>query len=156
MKFKSLFLGICLAASALAAGVPAYARSSTAYDSFKIQYSFTPESAGYNCLREDYGAVRNDCGVTVYLMFDMPIDNVGVHTVTVSNYWNGTGPDGVSCTPWTYDGYGNGVPGYQQTFTAHGSGTLTWNTSFVQHSNSITMFCSVPPGQGLANLNWTL
>jgi len=134
---------------------PSFARSSTGYDSFKINYSFTPAQAGYNCMRETYGAVWNACGITVYLMFDLAIDNTGVHQIDVLNYWAGTGSVGVSCSAWTYDARGGGTSSPIQTFNAGGQEKLTWNSPNVQPSKAMTLFCAVPPTQGIASINWT-
>ena len=142
--------------SLLGLATPSFARSSTAYDLFKIQYPFTPQQAGYNCMREDWGAVVNNCGITVYLTFDLVIDNVYPHGINVWNYWNGSGNVGVSCTPWTYNGHGSGVASNTQTFNAYGQENLNWNTSFVNSGEAITLFCSVPPTQGIALINWSV
>lgn len=135
---------------------PSFARSSTGFDLFKIQYPFTPQQAGYNCLREDYGAVVNNCGTTVYLMFDLEIDNVFSHGIDVWNYWNGSGNIGVSCTAFTYNGHGSGASSPTQTFNASGQEQLHWNTPYVNSGEAITLFCTVPPTQGIALINWSL
>jgi hypothetical protein len=140
--------------SLAALATPGFARSSTGYNSFKIQYPFTPSQAGYNCMFEDYGAVWNDCGVTVYLMFDLAIDNTGQQTVNVWNYWNGSGSNGVSCSVWTYDHSGGASRSGFQTFTATGQEKLTWLSPYVYATQAITLFCTVPPAQGIASVEW--
>ena len=124
-KHQTLFLGMCLGLSLLAANVPAYARTTTAFSSFHIR---TPLDANHNpnaCVVESYGAVVNRCPYTVGVMFDIPVDSTYPHnTVWAQNYVHGTGTIGTYCALYTFDGNGNGSLGTQATFNASGPQTL--------------------------------
>jgi hypothetical protein len=153
---KSLFLGVGLIVSVIAGNIPAFATSSTAFNLAKIEYH-KGDSAQiqYNCLLSASGAIVNECGDnTVTLSFDLVINNPGVWTITALNYWAGTGSTGVSCRAWSYDGYGHASDSATQTFNAGGQEQLTFYSPYVEPAGSMTLICTVPPGQGLSLINW--
>jgi hypothetical protein len=163
MKLKaSLFVGICAAILAVAAS-PAYAetRATTAFNSFHVQ-SATPFSQPtytedpYLCLTEDNGAVVNNCTFNVNLLFDLQIDHKGEKSITVQDYWNAPSPFvPFECVSYVYTGtMSSSYGGTIVTFTAPTTALIT-KDDVPALGNSMTVICwQVPPGEGVANLNW--
>ncbi|MFY9646059.1 MAG: hypothetical protein WAK29_12820 [Terriglobales bacterium] len=153
-KTTSLFLGICLVILAATAS-PAFARSTTAYNSFKVWMADKSQfKATYSCLTERFGAVVNQCAFPVSLLFDVPVDTEGSHSFTVQNYFDGSDADNTfNCQAYAYDGKGDIVNGGTIAFTASGqslSATVT-----VSGGNSAQLICKdIPEGGGVANINW--
>jgi hypothetical protein len=153
MKFKSLFLGICFGLSMLSAGIPAQARTQSAFSSFHVRLPIDQTQDPYNCVTESWGAVINSCAYDVTLTFDLPVDYKIVHTLEVQNYVNGTGTTGARCTLWSYDGKGGGQAGTTNlTFNPNGEQTLTFTSALF--GNSIALDCEVPRGAGLGAISW--
>jgi hypothetical protein len=153
-KTTSLFLGICLFVLAGAAS-PAFARSTTAYNSFKVWMpSKGAFKATYSCLTESFGAVVNNCAFPVSLLFDVSVDVAGSHTFTVQNYFDGTDAENTfGCQSYAYDGAGHIVDGSAISFTAPGQ-TLSTTVS-VGDAGSVQLICKdIPKGGGVANINW--
>jgi len=155
-KTKLLILGLCLALSLATATVPAEARNTTGFAGFHLDSPNTYKSDPYLCLTEDHGAVVNSCGFTVGIVYDMPVDNTGTHWISVVGYWGFAG--NYYCQPWAYDGNGGAWAGPQVSFFAGERGSEgTWNTNVTTYSNgeSITLYCVLPNGAGIANVNWS-
>jgi hypothetical protein len=165
MKFnaKSLFLTLGLAA--LAAGVNnAYARSTTGFSAFHVQFQGTLSANPYLCLGEYWGAVVNNCSYPVSLEFNLPIDNTGEAVVVVQDYWEPFGTANAapsfSCQAFSYGGSTNGPGGFLSgapvSFTQPGQ-TLTAQVKVPSNGWSIQLICwNVPPGAGIANINWNI
>jgi hypothetical protein len=153
-KTTSLFLGIWLVVLAGAAS-PVFARSTTAFNSFKVWMS-SPNAfkATYGCLTESFGAVVNNCAFPVSLLFDVPVDDAGSHTFTVQNYFDGTDAENTfSCYTYAYNGTGGIVYGNAINFTGPGQSRET--TVDVADASSVQLICKdIPKGGGVANLNW--
>jgi hypothetical protein len=153
-KTATFLLGLCVAALALAAN-PAYARSTTGFNSFKVWMADKNQFKDtYGCLTEFFGAVVNQCGFPVSLLFDVPIDNAGSHTFTVQNYFEGSAADNTfSCQSFDYNGAGGIVNGTVINFTGP---TQTLSTTVTATGDSsIQLICSdIPNGGGVANINW--
>jgi hypothetical protein len=127
--------GLLLAAVAMA--TVANARSTTAFNAFKVQNpNALPDACGsnpecfagyYQCLIEDNGAVVNNCPLTLgtkpptvvplpNLVFDLPVDTGGTKTIEVQPYWNSwntapedNNPNNFECTAYAYTGTGPGT-----------------------------------------------
>jgi hypothetical protein len=144
----------------------ANARSTTGFSAFKVQNpsaASTGQAGFYECLLEDNGAVFNDCGLLVNLVFDLPIDNTGTHTITVQPYWGNSspnlsppaGPTPFNCQAYAYAGNSSvSVVGTAVTFSLGGAGqTLTVDVP--SDAMSMAVICwKVPDGEGIANINW--
>lgn len=153
---KSLILALGMAALAIAASLPVQARSTTAYASFHV---LNASETYYGCLTEDYGAVWNNCGGSVSLVFDMPIVNTGNHSVTIRDYWNVWSPPATSfsCQAYAYDGYGSYVVGISTAavFKAPQQ-TITVNVNVPGNGDVMQLICwDVPVGGGVASVNWS-
>jgi hypothetical protein len=158
LKATSLVLGLCVAIMAVAAS-PASAqstRSVPAFESFHVWSPSTKAAAALNCLNESKGAVINNCKYQLILAFDLPIDKQGiVHTVSVQNYVGGTGTVGANCNTWTYDGDGDDAQGTYIYFNPNGAQTLSSTAVLIPDTtNTITLFCTLPLGEGVASLTW--
>lgn len=153
LKAASLFLGLCVAIMAVAAS-PAYARSTTGFSAFHVEVIGTTTTDAYLCIGESNGAVINNCSGAVNLEFDLPIDNQGTHWMTLQSFW-GIYSGGFTCTPYAYDGNGNGYPGVGVTFQP-GTTVAYPNVATPNGGESIQLICwGVPHGAGIANINWT-
>jgi hypothetical protein len=158
MKFKAttLFLGLCFVLSVVAVNIPAYARSTTAFNSFHAQSATVFAEDPYLCLTEDNGAVVNNCSYDVNLLFDLQIDRIGEKTIKVQDYWKTTS-DFVQfgCTSYVYTGTeGSSLMGTSLTFTGPKM-ALDTKDKVPAVGDSMTVICwHVPPGEGVANLNW--
>ena len=143
---SGLFLAICLALTVFASTIPAEARSTTGWNSWKLGWVSPYTDA--SCVYEWYGAVVNGCSSNVYLTFEMVVDNGGYHTI------NATGAN-------------TGTPFLCQAFSFAGqsrwSGTNTWVnpgqtstfTVFVSSGGGMSLYCSnMGSRSGVANLNW--
>jgi len=156
-KSSLLFLGLCLAILAVAAS-PAYARSTTGFSAFHLQGTTKAELTGnpYSCLTELFGAVINNCTKAVSLEFDLPIDNIGTKNVVVQDYYAGTDAENTfTCQASAYAGTSaSDNPGTFISFTAPLQ-TLTSTVDVTNDGMSIQLICAdVPPGGGIANINW--
>jgi hypothetical protein len=162
LKASTLILGLCLAMLAVAAS-PAYAASTTGFSSFHVEYQWTNEyknatfDSPYDCLIENYGAVLNQCGQDVSLVFDLPITSSGNHTIQVQDYWYGwPGNTSFTCDAYSYAGTSGSVYAWGSlTFYEPGQ-NLPVN---VGNGNgmSIQLICwNVPPGGGIAQINWNM
>jgi hypothetical protein len=158
MKYnhQSLFLGICLALSLVAANAPAYAQAprwTTAFTSFHIRYPLDSTHNPYACVVESYGAAVNQCPYQVGMMFNLSIDGLDYeHNIYAQNFVFGTGRTGATCYAWSYDGNGHGAEGTVATFHANGVQSLTFTT--VSTGDTISLLCDVPPGEGISSLEW--
>jgi hypothetical protein len=153
-KATSLFLGTCLVILAGAVS-PAFARSTTAYNSFKVWMADKNQfKATYSCLTESFGAVLNQCAFPVSLDFDVPVDTEGSHTFTVQNYWSGTDAENTfQCQSFAYPGNGKIVIGSVINFT--GPGQTLETTVNLAAASSVQLICSdIPEHGGVANINW--
>jgi hypothetical protein len=153
---RSLFLGVCLVLTTIAATVPAEARSNTGFNAFRIWISDTNKpTSSYTdaaCLDEVDGSVVNNCKstATVNLTFDSVIDNAGSHTLTVTGAPGGTEP--VSCTLHAF------LAGALTSSSAAQNVNPGESTSFtinVDSGGSMSLYCTaVPVGSGIATLSW--
>ncbi len=153
-KATSFLLGIGLVILASAAS-PAFARSTTAFNSFKVWMASKNDfKATYSCLTESFGAVVNNCTFPVSLLFDVSVDVSGSHTFTVQDYFDGTDAENTfGCQSYAYDGAGHIVDGSAISFTAPGQ-TLSTTVS-VGDAGSVQLICKdIPKGGGVANINW--
>ena len=147
VKVSTLLLGLCL----LITVTPAFARSQSAYELFKVIGS----KPTYSCLTEAAGAVVNQCTFPVTLSFDLVIDQVQGYGAVTQNYWGGTAAqETFSCTLYAFDGNGNSITGTTVNFTGPHQ-TLEPTVFLNAAGQSITMICyNIPPGGGVANINW--
>jgi hypothetical protein len=153
-KLTSLILGLCLVLSTGAAN-PAFARSTTAFNSFKVWMASKNDfKATYSCLTEADGAVVNNCTFPVSLLFDVPVDNEGSHTFTVQDYFDGTDAENsFDCESYAYNGTGGISFGTTIGFTAPGQSLQT--TISISAGESVQLICKdIPAGGGVANINW--
>ncbi len=151
LKTTSLLLGICLTVSVITAS-PVYGRSTSAFSSFRVRLPIDATQNPYNCVIETWGAVVNNCGYQVSVVFDLVIDHPVVHTVKVQNYVNGTGTVGAECAVWSYDGDGNGHAGTILTFNPNGEQTLKFTTALF--GDSVSLLCDLPIGEGISSISW--
>jgi hypothetical protein len=102
------------------------------------------------------GAVINNCKYQITVAFDLPIVNQEiVHTVSVQNYVGGTGAVGADCLTWSYDGNGHDAEGTYIYFNPNGAQILTSTAALIPNTpHSITLFCTLPVGEGVASLTW--
>src|SRR5208283_3577132 len=154
----TLFLGLCLALLAVAAS-PAYARSTTGFSAFKVESPLVMPNglSPYTCLTEDNGAVINNCPYAISLEFGMESDTAGTKTIGVQNYWAGSdAQETFACDTYAYTG--------SEAFSSEGTPTINFSepkqnlTSnlVATAGESIQLICwNVPPGGGVANINWT-
>lgn len=155
-KASSLFLGVCLALTMFAATVPAEARSTTGWSSFRIWISktnkpTTPYTAAA-CLDEDDGSVVNNCKstITVNLTFETDVDTAGSHTLSVTGAPGGT--ESFSCTLHAFSGGQLSSSSAPATVDPGKTASLTVS---VPSGGSMSLYCSdVPVGSGVANLDW--
>ncbi|MGA9643999.1 MAG: hypothetical protein WBQ72_21555 [Terriglobales bacterium] len=159
LKASTLILGLCLAMLAVAAS-PAYARSTTGFSAFHVENQGTLGTNPYTCLGESFGAVVNNCSYAVSLEFDLPTDSPGEKGITVQNYWKGTEASGTfSCQAYAYSGAGSAYPAdyaYWGQINFPGPDYSLQLSGFLQGAWSIQLICwNVPPGGGIANINWT-
>jgi hypothetical protein len=155
LKATSLFLGLCLAIMAVAAN-PAHARVVTGFGGFHVEVQGTVSTNSYLCLEENYGAVVNDCSTDVSLAFDLPVDNAGEKTIYVQDYWTGSGFP-FTCQLYSYGDSGNLSYNYGGSITLSEPHQQTQNSFSVNVPNgwSLQVICfNVPPGGGIANLNY--
>jgi hypothetical protein len=154
LKATSLFLGLCLAILAVVAS-PASAKTTRSVPAFESFHVWNPSTraAALNCLNESTGAVINNCKYQLILAFDLPIDHQGiVHTVSVQNYANGTGTVGANCNTWSYDGNGGDAEGTYIYFNPNGAQTLSSTAALF--GDTITLFCTLPVGEGVSSITW--
>ncbi len=158
---KNLILRLGLAISVAEAIVPAQARTVTGFASFHVEQLNVNTSDDYLCLVENNGAVVNKCSGDVNLVFDLPIDNTGTHYITLQDYWGWpTGSPTFSCTAYAYNGTGPTSVGEPQppdtvTFTGGGQTQYPYVTS-PDGGEGIQLICwGVPPGTGIALINYT-
>jgi hypothetical protein len=154
LKATALLLGLC---SVIVTGLssPVFARSTTAYNSFKVWMADKGQfESTYSCLTEYFGAVVNNCAFPVSLLFDVPVDTAGDHTFTVQDYFEGTDAENTfTCQSYAYNGTGGIVHGSVIKFTGP-SQTLETTVS-VEGDSSVQLICSdIPVHGGVANLNW--
>jgi hypothetical protein len=156
MKYnhQTLFLGMCLGLSLLAANVPAYAqqRQTTAFSAFHIRAPLDPTHNPYACVTESYGALQNQCSYEVDVMFDMPAETSSTHYVWAQNFVHGTGSTGATCSLWTYDGNGNGRLGTVFTFPARGVFYALFYPAV--SGNNFSLLCNLPSGEGISSVYW--
>lgn len=134
---QSLVLGECL--MIVAANAPAYTRTTTAFASFHVRYPLSSVQNPYSCLAGNYGAVVNQCGYQVGLMFDLPVDGSNTYAIAVQNFALGNGfLGGPTCYAWTYDGNGNGADGTSGTFIPRAAQTLTFTTAVVSNPTKLS------------------
>jgi hypothetical protein len=155
-------VGLIIFGLAFTIGLPAGARSTTGFASFHVWGNSAGNDA-YTCLDESWGAVVNNCGYPVSLVFDLPMDPEDFYQqefsqgygVTVKSYVGSQAS--FSCQVWSYNGFGNGwVGGGANTFFA---GAITdlitlwvWNSN---ESNQVICW-GIPPGAGISNLYWNI
>jgi len=161
LRNSSLFKGICLAVSAVIA-IPIYATSSTAFSSFHVEGPLSSSQNPYTCLNEDNGAVVNNCTYSVSLEFNLPITNTGSHPITVQPYWKWKAGTSFSCTAYAYAGYQSSSTNQSPNFVFGAppvnilAPPQTESVNVANNGESIQLICwSVPPGDGVANINWT-
>jgi hypothetical protein len=131
-------------------------RSTTAFNSFHVQSGYVGKEDPYLCLTEDNGAVVNNCSYDVNLLFDLQIDHTGEKTIWVQDYWNAPSRFvQFGCTSYVYTGSeGSSLVGTSLTFTAPKM-ALNTKDNVPALGDSMTVICwFVPPGEGVANLNW--
>ena len=148
-KTQSLLVAICLALSILAAGIPAEARDTTGWNSFRV---WSPLGA-YNCVGESFGAAVNVCNQNINLTFETVVDTAGWHTIGV---WDSPGGYGsFTCAAYSFSGINDGAYwGTPATFNPSGQESLGFST-YVYGGWAMSLYCyNVPPGRGIANLNW--
>ena len=153
-KTTSLLLGLCVILSSGAFNL-AFARSTTAYNSFKVWMAKKGDfKATYSCLTESFGAVVNECAFPVSLLFDVPVDNSGSHTFTVQNNFSGTDAQNTfTCQSYAYNGSGSISNGSTINFTAPGQSLATAVT--IDDNESAQLICKdIPEGGGVANIDW--
>jgi hypothetical protein len=150
----SMLRGLCILLLTAAAALPAAARSTTGYASFHVQNA---SQNYYGCLKENFGAVWNNCTTPVSLVFDMPITNTGVHSVTINGYWNLPSGYSFNCESYAYDGHGPYVVGDSGPATIFFAGqTVTEYVNVPSNGDVMQLICwNVPPGAGIASVNWS-
>jgi hypothetical protein len=150
-KGSSLFVGVCLALTMLAASVPAEARSTTGWNAFHIWHPATPYTAA-GCLNEVDGSVVNKCAstISVNLTFEAVIDNAGSHTLTVTGAPGGTAS--FTCTLHAF--LAGKLTSSSAPATVDPGETASLSVS-VESGGGMSLYCSdVPVNSGVANLDW--
>jgi hypothetical protein len=159
MKLKHRILSTGIFAVSLAAAVsPAYARSNTGFSAFRLESPLLDShitATTLACINENNGAVVNNCTYTIGLEFDLPIDTTGKKKVTVRNYFTGTTEANTfSCGLYVYTGKeGSSVQIEGVSFT----GPLQEESATVdvRSGENMQLICfDVPPGGGIASLDW--
>jgi hypothetical protein len=153
-RSTAMFLALCLIVSTGASNL-AFARSTTAYNSFKVWMASKNDfKATYSCLTESFGAVVNQCAFPVSLLFDVPVDTEGTHTFTVQNYFAGSDAQNTfTCQSYAYNGTGGISNGNLVSFTGPSQSQETAVT--VNAGESAQLICKdIPAGGGVANINW--
>ena len=152
MKFKakSLLLGICLALTLLAANVPAVARSTTGWNSFRV---WSPLGADY-CVGESFGAAFNKCDFDINLTFELLVDTASYKNVTVIDSPGGYGT--LTCAAASFSGVNDGIVSTpSQTFNPSGQQSLYFRGLPVYSGWGMSLYCwNVSPGRGIANIDW--
>jgi hypothetical protein len=154
--------------------LPAEARSTTGFASFRVANEGSYPTDPYNCLMEDNGAVVNDCSFPVNLTFEVPVDKDGTcnfcvdvflsgyinFPMTVQSYWGSHAS--FSCA----ENYLS--PSWDVGYLSTDSGTFFLNTYPTTTGFSINLIddasggaleldcTNIPPGAGIANINWNL
>jgi hypothetical protein len=151
MKFKakSLFLGMCLAAGIFAVNVPAEARSTTGWNSFRPW----PNPGWYNCVNEKNGAAYNACSSNIALTFETVVDHAGSHTISVWDSAPGYGS--FQCAALAFSEQADHINfGNPVNFGVTGQEGLA-STVYVYPGWGMSLYCTqIPPGRGIANLTW--
>ena len=134
---------------------PVYGRRTTAFSGFHVESPIA--SAPRTCLSENNGAVVNNCSHNVSLEFNLPIDSKGSKSILVQDYWAGTNQENTfACQSYAYTGtQGSSTPGTTIYFNApyQNYNSIAYAAAT---GDSIQLICwDVPPGGGVANLNWT-
>jgi len=159
LALASFFTGICLAISAFPA-VPANSTSSTGFSLFHVEVT-GPAYPGdpYTCLTEANGAVVNNCTYDVSLEFNLPISTWDdYHTITVQDYWQwASGTTRFYCQAYAYNGaQGSAVTLTPEYFFTAASETNTLSLFVPTSGDTMQLICwNVPPGDGIASINWT-
>lgn len=156
-KVTITLLGLCLATLAIAAS-PAYARSTTAFSAFHVEFNTVTKYSGnpYLCLYENNGAVVNYCKYEVDLEFDLPIDSTGTKNIEVQDGWSGlgTGDENFTCQSFAYSGTkGSSNVGTEIQFTGPTENKTT-TADVDDGAISIQVLCNVPAGDAVANFKW--
>lgn len=149
LNAKSLLLGISVALTFVVANVPAEARSTSGWNSFRPW----PNPDWYNCVHEQDGAAYNGCGSTIGLSFETVVDHAGWHSITVWDSAPGYGI--VECAALAFSNQANSISfGNPIDFSSSGQEALT-SSAYVYPGWSLSLYCGqVPPGRGIASLNW--
>jgi hypothetical protein len=147
MKFKAnaLFFGMYLAVGIFAANIPAEARSTTGWNSFR--------GHGIDCVSESYGAAVNLCSAAMNMAFETVVDTAGWKTIAVWDSPNGYGS--FTCEAVSFSGVSDGVyVGTPLRFNPSGQESLNFST-YVYPGWAMSLYCySVPQGRGIAIMNW--
>jgi hypothetical protein len=151
MRFeaKSLFLSTSLLVVIFVLNIPADARTTTGWNSFRV---WSPIGAD-NCVGESFGAAINLCSSDINLTFEMLVDTPGWKTVTVTNSPGGYGT--LTCAAVSFSGVNDGIVStYAQTFNVVGQQTLTFRLS-VSAGWGFSLYCwNISPGRGIAKITW--
>jgi len=151
MRFraKPLFLGICLTGGFLAITVPAMARTTTGWNSFRVWSPLGAET----CVGESFGAAVNICDYNINLTFELLVDTPGLKTVRVLDAPGGYGA--FTCAGVSFSGQNNGlVSSDAKTFNPSGQEALTFQV-FVSADWGMAVYCwGVSPTKGIATITW--
>lgn len=139
------------------AAIGAEARSTTGYNSFKIQNPGDATKAGFP--NGPFAGENPPVSVNINLLFDLVIDHEGTHNIDIHNYWGGP-PSGeytpFSCTPYSYRGQSSSAEAMGSTVTFTQPQTdFTTNVNVGHSSMGMTIICwGVPAGEGISIINW--
>ena len=149
LRAKSLFFGICLTAGFLATTVPAMARTTTGWNSFRVWSPLGAET----CVAESFGAAVNICDYDINLTFELLVDTPGLKTVTVVDAPGGYGV--LTCSAVAFSGQNNGlVSSDAKTFNPFGQEALTFQVP-VAAGWGMAVYCwGVDSGKGIATITW--
>jgi hypothetical protein len=149
IKAKSLILGIWLALTLVAANIPAEARSTTGWNSFRVWQPYGAD----NCVGESLGAAFNRCSHNINLTFELVVDTAGSKSVTVLD--RATQPGSMTCGAISFSPQNDTFIGSpSQKFDPGGQEAKTFQI-FVNDGWTLSLYCwNVEPGAGIANINW--
>jgi hypothetical protein len=152
MRFeaKSLFLGISLLVAIFLLNIPADARTTTGWNSFRV---WSPIGAD-NCVGESFGAAVNVCDSNINLTFELLVDTPGEKTVTVVRNPNGYGS--LTCAAVAFSGQNDGlVSSYPKTFLVYGQDTVSFQVP-VFPGWGLSLYCwNISPSRGIATITWS-
>jgi len=141
-KFMAPWAALFLVTVSASAG----ARSETSY------HLLSRHPALGDCVREEYGATFNTCGVSKNdVIFDIAIDSVGLKTITATV--DGPGNASTTCTTFAFLPNGSHAVGETKTFNPTGQQTQSLGIVAFE-GNAVRLNCALGNGRKIGVLYW--